>query len=270
MPEGPEVKRISEQLNRRVKDQNLNSIHILSGRYLKKPPEDLDYLRSLLPLKISNVNCKGKFIYLQFENSEVNIWNTLGMTGSWKGTQNPHARLMFNFDCGDVFFSDIRNFGTFHIIRDQAKLGEKLNTLGHDILNSNMNFVDFDSLLRSKKFTKKTLSEFLMSQNGICGVGNYIKSESLYLAGLSPLRLCGSLSPSESSILLNSIRKIITTSYQFGGSTIQAYSDFNGQSGSFSSRFAVYQRQFDPIGNKITKVTTPDGRTSFYVPSVQK
>lgn len=270
MPEGPEVKRVVDQLRGKLSDSKLIGIEILSGRYSKKAPDNLELLKNLYPLDVEQISCKGKFIYFTFKGSQISIWNTLGMTGGWRAKSDIHSRVKFKFDNGDIFFSDIRNFGTLHIVTSKNQLDKKLESLGHDILDSPMNHPDFQKLLLSKKFKNKTLPEFLMCQNGLCGVGNYIKSESLYMAKLSPLRICSSLSNSESLDLLNSIRKIITTSYKSGGSTIQAYADFYGQSGGYSSRFAVYKRKVDPIGNEIKRITTADGRTTHWVPAVQK
>lgn len=270
MPEGPEVKRVVDQLSAKLNGSKLLGMEILSGRYSKKSPDNFDYIKNLFPLELEQVKCKGKFIYFTFKGSQVSIWNTLGMTGGWRAKRDPYSRLKLQFDNGEVLFSDVRNFGTLHIVKTKEELKKKLNTLGHDILDSPMESSDFRNLLLSKRFKDKTLPEFLMSQNGLCGVGNYIKSESLYMSKLSPHRLCSSLSDSESSTLLDSIRNIITTSYKSGGSTIQAYADFHGQSGTYSSRFAVYQRKVDPIGNEINRITTADGRTTHWVPAVQK
>jgi formamidopyrimidine-DNA glycosylase len=125
----------------------------------------------------------------------------------------------------------------------------------------------FRTLLR--KNGKKTLPEFLMNQKYISGVGNYLKSESLYLAGINPNRICSSLSDNEVDKLNSCIQTIIQTSYSSGGSTIQAYKDLDGNSGSYSDRFMVYGKKTDPEGREVISYTSRDKRTTFWVPEVQ-
>ena len=83
MPEGPEVKNMILQLNKIIKNKQLNTIIINSGRYSKKLPDGFNNFLKLLPSKIIDVNCKGKFIYIELDNG-YKIWNTLGMTGGWE------------------------------------------------------------------------------------------------------------------------------------------------------------------------------------------
>ena len=63
MPEGPEVKRISEKLSRFIVGEKISSVDILGGRYLKHgPPEGLEDFVNSLPTTVTKVDCKGKFI----------------------------------------------------------------------------------------------------------------------------------------------------------------------------------------------------------------
>ena len=49
MPEGPEVKNIVNELNKFLKNKNLNSILIHSGRYSKKSPDNFLEFEKNLP-----------------------------------------------------------------------------------------------------------------------------------------------------------------------------------------------------------------------------
>jgi len=280
MPEAPEVARIVDQLEDNIKNFVISDMKIISGRYLKHgEPEGYSAFKNMSEkLKISRVSCKGKFIWFSFvsldgTNSNWSIWNTLGMTGSWSARKMAHSRVMFCLTTesglsSEVYFNDIRNFGTLKFSSNSQDLKEKLNNLGLDILKDTISQKSFHDLL--VKGGGKTLPEFLMSQENLCGVGNYIKSEALYLSGISPNRLCNSLSQIESEKLLNSVIKIAKESYKSGGSTIKTYQDFYGNSGEFSSNFLVYGNALDPLGNKVERMTTKDKRTTFWVPSLQR
>ncbi len=269
MPEVAEVRRIVDQMSEVILNQTLESIQILSGRYLKSKPENYIDFTNALQMRITNLNCKGKFIY--FETDSVwNIWNTLGLTGGWtKDSENEHNRLKFNFaNIDPVYFYDIRNFGTIKFCKSEAALLKKIKSLGPDILQEVIPDNVFKSLLRAKG--KKTLPEVLMDQSVLAGVGNYIKAESLYLAKISPHRLASSLTDDEYSLLNQAIHSVATESYKSGGSTFRSYADFNGEGGSFASRFMVYGQSKDPKGNVVVREETKDKRTTFWVPNVQK
>ena len=114
MPEGPEVKKLVDWLNLKIKNKKLTSIKIISGRYKKHQiPKNYNNFISKLPLQIKSVACKGKFIYFQFNNSDLTIWNTLGMTGWWEEVKHKHNHIIFNFGEKKLYFNDMRNFGTF-------------------------------------------------------------------------------------------------------------------------------------------------------------
>jgi DNA-formamidopyrimidine glycosylase len=271
MPEGPEVKRISVQLNGLLAGKIISNLEFLSGRYITHGiPKGTDSFQSVNNKKIKSINCKGKFIWFEFENyPEISIWNTLGMTGSWSREQGQHARMKISFmDESSIFFSDIRNFGTINFSFSKNELLKKLGSIGPDMLSSPPTKEEFTRIVKKQK--DKTLPEFMMNQKMISGVGNYVKAEALYLAGISPLRTCSSLSEKEITALQDSIDKVLSASYNSGGSTIKTYRDVYGNVGTFKSRFLVYGNAVDPQGNKIQKLETKDGRTTFWVPDLQK
>lgn len=247
----------------------LSNISYYSGRYLKKLPEGQIAFMNALPLTITEVKCKGKFIYFKTD-TDWSIWNTLGMSGGW--THNPfatHIRASLDFKDGTcVNFTDIRNFGTLKYVNSKKKLTQKLISLGPDVLQEDVS----DALLKSKVKNRwsKTLAEILMDQSFIAGVGNYIKAESLYLSKLSPHRKGSSLTDEEISRLNKAITSVIRESYQSGGSTFKTYADFNGDVGKFTDRFMVYGRKEDPQGNPVIKEETLDKRTTHWVPLIQK
>lgn len=269
MPEGPEVRKITDQLDQEVSGKTLTDIIILSGRYENKEPAGSKVFAAALPLEIAEVNCKGKFIYFKVKDSEWSIWSTLGMTGSWTKEPGKHVRIMFAFEDGSkVYYNDMRNFGTLHFVATKAELDKKLKSLGPDMLQEDLSSQEFRAIL--KKHGTKTLPQVLMNQKIISGVGNYLKAESLYLAKISPHRKCASLTPEEADTLNDIIKRTIRDSYEHGGSTFKTYIDLNGDTGNFSSRFTVYKRGADPLGNEVVSENTKDKRTTWWVPSVQK
>jgi formamidopyrimidine-DNA glycosylase len=100
-------------------------------------------------------------------------------------------------------------------------------------------------------------------------VGNYLKSESLYFAGISPLRHVASIGDDDLARLNKTIKSVIRASYKTGGATIYTFQGFDGEKGEYTRRFAVYNQEKDPAGLEVTREVTDDGRTTFWVKGVQ-
>ncbi len=268
MPEGPECRRIGENLAKFCSNKMLTSIEILSGRYTKNLPTGFELLANQLPIGVVGIGVHGKFIYWILRE-EFSIWNTLGMSGSWRKEPSKHARVKINFSDGNcIYFTDQRNFGTLKFVKGKHHLIEKLKSLGPDMLADDVSGELFIQRLRKKN--NHNICKALMDQSIIAGVGNYLKADSLWLSGLSPHRTVGDISDDELLKLNHSIKQVIRESYKSGGATIQTYQNINGEIGQYSSRFLVYNRKEDPDGNIVTKEMTPDGRRTFWSPAVQK
>jgi formamidopyrimidine-DNA glycosylase len=155
MPEGPEVKLVQRKLSKLLKNNTLLDFKILSGRYkIHQYPKNYNLFKSSLPSKVINVFCKGKFIYMWFEN-KFHLWNTLGMTGTWSTKKTVHSRVLLKFKSFYLYFNDIRNFGTIKFTFNPKSIQDKLTLIGPDILqlDTNPEFL----LSRLKKLNLKKL-----------------------------------------------------------------------------------------------------------------
>ena len=268
MPEGPEVRKYGKDLAEAVSQKVLKEINVLSGRYTRKPLAEASEFIANLPAKVTGVGVHGKFLYWIL-NNDFYVWNTLGMTGHWSPDKRKHSRVEFCFDDDTkVYFNDQRNFGTIKLVRGRHYLLEKLKTLGPDMLAENISDDMFFQSLRKK--AKWPITKAIMNQKVIAGVGNYVKADSLWLAKISPHRTVESLADKDLSALNTAIKKILRESFESGGATIRTYENFDGTLGQYTKRFLVYNQKKDPEGNEVIKEKTPDGRTTHWVPEVQK
>ena len=267
MPEGPECRRIGEALAKRLSGRTITSIDVLSGRYESKPPSGMQELTVNLPITIVGAGVHGKFLYWILKD-EHSVWNTLGMTGTWSNQKSKHSRIKFTLNDSVVFYNDMRNFGTFKFVKGKFELIKKLNSLGPDMLSNPPTDEVFIDIMRKKK--EWTLAKALMNQSVVSGVGNYIKADALWLSKLSPNRFIKDCSASELATLNSSIQSVMNESYKSGGATIKSYKNFEGEIGNYSERMLVYGRKTDSHGNEVIKETTQDGRTTHWVPCIQK
>jgi len=269
MPEGPEVKTITNDLNNMLKNSILERIEIVGGRY-KNGIDKYDDFSKKIPEErtIQKVNCKGKFIWFEF-NSNWSLWCTLGMSGGFTLEYSKHCDLKFVTTKGNIWFRDQRHFGTIKFCNEPKNLEKKLISIGPDIL-SDLNFTLKQFLDIIKKYPDKTLPKILMDQSKISGIGNYLKSEILYYSKISPFRKIKNISNKELEIVFKYSKEISLKSYKSGGATIRNYSDINNVDGKFIFEFKVYSKKVDDNMYNIIKSKTDDGRTTHWVPEIQK
>lgn len=286
MPEGPEVKYHAQYYSRRFKDAKLKDIKIISGRYKRKKPEGLTGFMKELPTKILSIKSKGKFIYFEFDNGYY-LWNTLGLTGDWLLEEDKYLRLEFITDNESLYFSDMRNFGTLKFSDSEEELEKKLASLGPDILDKDTTYEVFKGRVDKQK-DSKVLAPLLLNQKFLSGIGNYIRSEALWYARLSPHRTMGSLSESDLKRLYKAIMVVGWTNFSIKkGMKIDVVkeelekksSDYNKMysedrviNRKYRERkddFFVYKQENDIYGNPVVQEKF-QGRMVHWVPTVQK
>eukprot|EP00816_Leptocylindrus_hargravesii_P006667 CAMPEP_0196809576 /NCGR_PEP_ID=MMETSP1362-20130617/9498_1 /TAXON_ID=163516 /ORGANISM="Leptocylindrus danicus, Strain CCMP1856" /LENGTH=581 /DNA_ID=CAMNT_0042184305 /DNA_START=151 /DNA_END=1896 /DNA_ORIENTATION=- len=309
MPEGPEVRVLVDQLQPAV-GMRLINFHFLSGRYVNKgPPVGFESFKKTMTnyenqIKPDDIpdgepslsstdivkhwNAKGKFIYiilddgshLAGENSDFcrSIWVTLGMTGRFLNDSHPKVensrwRLEFldteTMEKRTIYYHDTRNFGTLKFSLSAKELQDKLNSLGPDLLDdlTENKFAD----VAFQQNPQMNICKFLMNQQKIAGVGNYILAEGLYKARIDPYSTLGELNNKQICALYRALHETATKSYAAQGMTRRAggsYRDADGNRGNFEFELECYGRQFTPSGEPVLRDTNgPHGRTIWYVES---
>jgi DNA-formamidopyrimidine glycosylase len=288
MPEGPEVRIIAEELHALLNGKTLKDITLNSGPYLTSKREEYVTLREDLrklhlilskrDVRVNFVRCKGKYIYMQlglYQDGQCvgvrYLGNHLGMTGHWRTDKGLHSHITISYTdpstpekIQEIYFDDARRFGNFFVLT-QAELKDKLSTLGVDVLGPNFTKEALKSALN--KSPNKALGVILLDQEIICGVGNYLRADTLYVARLNPRRTPSSLTENEWEALYQAIYSVTRKSYEAHGTTIQTYRDVYMKPGYYDP--LVYGKKKDPEGHPV-RVVTIGGRTMHWVPAVQK
>lgn len=259
MPEGPEVRIVTNQLRRLLKDATIRAIESLSPAFPVPNPRAV-----LGPVK--NVGCHGKLIYI--EAGEGVILSHLGMTGLWltKPGRFTHIRIVYAPPDGEhsLYFDDQRRFGEF-TITTAAGLRERLDALGPDVLSPEFTLEAWHDVLRRYR-GRRSVSEFLIDQSRVAGVGNYLRAEILYKARLHPRASVPKPDTRAAATLYEAIRSVVRTAFEAGGNSISHYRDVYGKTGFYAP--LVYKRERDPAGNPVIQ-TKISGRTLYWVPAVQ-
>ena len=110
-----------------------------------------------------------------------------------------------------------------------------------------------------------------MDSNVVVGVGNIYASESLFLAGISPKRQAGKTSKRRYIVLTKCIKDVLIDAINNGGTTLNDFSNVDGNPGYFSQVLNVYNRDKMPCircSGKIKRIIQ-NQRSTFYCPKCQ-
>tara|TARA_Y100000389_G_scaffold204202_2_gene255552 strand:+ start:7790 stop:8593 length:804 start_codon:yes stop_codon:yes gene_type:complete len=267
MPELAEVKIMGEVAKKYYVNSKLKDIDILYTKYKRKGmPKHYDALLKALPLKITDVDSKGKFLWITLEK-EWTIWIIPSMTGHLQPESGDYNKVIFETTKGKLYFDDMRNFGQIFFCNKTCDLDKKLSQLGPDVLKEK---VEPEYLINRLKKLKQTqyIADVLLNQKVLAGVGNYIRADALYLSKISPFRKLKDLSTIEIELLLKNIKKVITKSYNCQIKI--AFGDYDYHQLTRCYKFYVYGREKTTKGEIVTNDKMKNDRTIWWVPSVQQ
>jgi len=236
MPEGPEVYNYYNYIKLYFEGQVFHNIEVLSGRYTKKPIQNLEYLKKNSE---SSVSVKGKTLYISA--GEYALVITHGMTAYWSTERSKYSRVLIETSYGRLYYDDIRGFGTIRVTND---LKGAMSEQGPDVLDDNIDINKFYDRLNTKK--RKKIGAALLEQKLVSGIGNYLRCDILWHAGIDGETMVKDLSTSQKDALYKSAIDICR--YYAGKSTklIRTPEDYDKD-------FYVYMEDTDPYGNKVYK-----------------
>ena len=216
---------------------------------------------------------RGK--YLLFTVSTGLVMVHLRMTGglvamSSKRVREKHTSAVFTFSAGgELRFIDQRKFGTINLLPpDRLTEVRGLREMGPEPLGDGFTPAYLARVCEGKKAPIKSV---LLDQRQIAGLGNIYADESLFAAGIHPMRPAGELRPGEVERLYDAIRTVLTDAVANQGTTFRDYRTGIGTEGSFQNKLQVYGRKGLPCPNcgQTLQHARVGGRTSHFCPHCQ-
>lgn len=280
MPELPEVETVCRGLARAVQGQKIARIETFRHDLRIPFPKDLN---SITGLKIKSIERRAKYILLHLSGQRTLILH-LGMSGSLtiRNKKEPCQKskhdhmLIFLQDDQKITFNDPRRFGLVALTDtkniDQSRF---FRHLGPEPFDRAFNAFYLAEKLKSRKIAVKLA---IMDQQLVVGVGNIYASESLFMAGIDPLRKSSSLNEIEIKKLVAAIQKVLKRAIAAGGSSLRNYVQADGELGYFQHQWAVYGKPAEKCKGCTCNIkktggiqkTVQGGRATFYCPEKQR
>ena len=222
MPEGPEIRRMVDDIAGAVGERDADAVFFAFERYK-------GFESALSGRRVASVKARGKAVLVFFAASDDDgpwcVYSHNQLYGQWRigrahSLPATKRQLRFAITAGPraarlYSASDIR------LVRpDALDTVPYLARLGPDLLND----ADVDDArllqqLDDRRFSGRALGTLLLDQQFIAGVGNYLRSEILFVAGLHPKQKPRSLTTVQRQRLVAATRGMIEQAYRLKGIT---------------------------------------------------
>ncbi len=272
MPEGPEVQSIVTDLKSLIIGRRVLELETCDYTRRLFGELDIDELRKRISeVEIVDVARRGKNIVIRLANDVYLVFH-LRMTGQvfLREDVPRFCRLTIKLDGdGDLHLADVRTFATCEVCTpDEFATFAARKKIGVDALSPAFSVADLKQILRSKRL----LPAVLLDQTKISGLGNIYVNESLFMAGIHPLRRADSLLEVEVKRLHKAIVSTLTKAIKRRGTTFSDYRLPGGEMGSFQKHLMVFRREGEACkkcGATIMR-EKHGGRSVFYCEKCQR
>jgi formamidopyrimidine-DNA glycosylase len=275
VPELPEVETTRAGIAPWLEGSRIEDIAIRETR-LRWPVVAAD-LTPLIGLTVRRVERRAKYLLLHVDR--VVILLHLGMSGSLRVLEpdvalrkHDHLDLIVNHPQHGrkvIRFNDPRRFGCCLVLTKPVDEHPLLNSLGPEPLSDQFSARYLFSASRGRKLAVKN---FIMDGKVVVGVGNIYASEALYLAGLRPGTAAGRVSLPRYQKLVAAIREVLSKAIAAGGTTLNDFTQSDGQPGYFRHELQVYGRAGEPCYRcgQIIRSRVIGQRSTFYCHDCQR
>ena len=184
-----------------------------------------------------------------------------------------HDHVVFHMENGArITFNDPRRFGAMDLMDTATAADHKLLALiGPEPLGNGFHEAVLVAAFKGRNTPVKSA---LLDQRIVAGLGNIYVCETLFRAGISPLRKAGRIAAPQVAAMVPIIRTVLEDAIAAGGSSLRDFRQADGELGYFQHSFDVYGREGeacrrDGCSGTVTRAVQ-SGRSSFYCPVCQR
>ena len=277
MPELPEVEVVRRTLAPHLTGQVIEGVEVRAER-LREPLDRDAFRRVATGRRVLGLRRRAKYLLVDLEGGATLVLH-LGMSGRLTVRQRPaapllHEHLVFHLASGrDLSLLDPRRFGlAFTLATAELAADRHFRHLGVEPLvlegaaGAAGDVFDGPFLHRAATGRRGPVKPFLMDSRVVVGVGNIYASEALHAAGIHPGDRWRASRRQRWERLAAAVRRVLTRAIEQGGTTLNDFTDGEGNAGYFQVSLAVYGREGEPCprcGTLVRRITQA-GRATFY------
>jgi endonuclease-8 len=182
MPEGPEIRIAADRIARVLEGERIDQACF-------KPPALQAFQSRLTSATVIRVDTHGKAMLTRFDNG-LTLYSHNQLYGRWyvcpRG-ETPRTGRSLRVALHTATHSALLYSATDIAVLDAAGLKSHafLQRLGPDILDPRLTGKRVTARLQEPRFRRRSLASLYLDQTFIAGIGNYLRSEILHLAGLT-------------------------------------------------------------------------------------
>lgn len=273
MPEGDTIYRAAQTLHRALSGHTVIRFESVFPALMRVHDDS-----PITGRTIEQISSAGKHLLMRFSGGEI-LRTHMRMNGSWhiyrpgERWKRPHRDMRI--------IVSTRHFVAvgFNIpVAEFIKAGRvakhrELGRLGPDLLDDEFDLAEATRRLRTR--AGSSVSDVLLNQRVLAGIGNVYKCEVLFSCGVSPFVRVDSLDDHQIACLIETARKLLRANVSMRLAPMTTYSGLRGTTGRDDprERLWVYGRARLPCrkcGSRIeVKKQGPDARLTYWCPRCQ-
>ena len=271
MPEGPEIRLAADQIAHALVGKTTTTISFAFPHLQQYEPQ-------LTGVTVRAIDTYGKALVTRFANG-LNIYSHNQLYGIWMirpaydfpDTKRQLRLAIHNNDYSALLYSA----SDIDVLRDpEIELHPFISKLGPDLLDPSVTVEQVAERFLSKRFRRRGFPSLLLNQHFLAGLGNYLRTEALFVARLAPKLRPMDCTPVQIHTLAKACLNLTRQSYATQGLTVDlalaAQLEAQGETRR-QYRWWVFGRNDLPcrLCHTLILKTELGGRRLYYCPSCQ-
>lgn len=219
MPEGPEIRIAADRIAAAVAGREVTQVYFAFD-HLKQ------YEEELCGQRIAAVEPRGKALLIHFEDG-LSIYSHNQLYGRWfvrRAGARPSTRRSLRLALENEKKCALLYSASEIDVLDHAGIERHpfLSKIGPDVLDAKLRPSAIVRRLQSKRFRNRNLGALLLDQTFLAGLGNYLRSEILFVAGVDPEARPRELDDAACGRVARAVRLLARRAYKTRGVTLDA------------------------------------------------
>ncbi|MBE9156146.1 endonuclease VIII [Nodosilinea sp. LEGE 06152] len=216
MPEGPEIRRAADKIQRAIAGEVASDVFFAFDRL--KPYED-----ELVGHTVTAVKPYGKALVTRFDNG-LAVYSHNQLYGIWvicKPDAVPASRRQLRFSVQTSRrWALLYSASDIEVLSADAVLTHPyIAKLGPDTLDATVTPTDVEARTLSAPFRRRQFATLLLDQGFLGGIGNYLRTEILYVACIHPAQRPVDCTPEQIAAFAEAALALPQQSYRHNGIT---------------------------------------------------